>query len=273
MKQLHLYSLLVLFVLIGCGPELQTVINRDEYNRIILEAQVKGEADTLWSKVSTYYYDGSSPSDSKTTDNDKEDVSIDDSGNATWGEEEIEEESTESTPEEVTAEADSTAPKVYIITADTTKKTFSSYAKGNKEGEWKTWYPNGMLETEFFYRKNQIEGLYTYYDSLGVINRSENYKKSILDGVTSEYNENGALIKTTDYKKGIITGFIKEFLEGVVLLEQKTIKKDSLDGEWTSWYDNGTQMVIRLYKNGTPIGNRIFKDEKGAWMREEQYNK
>ena len=273
MKQLHLYSLLVLFVLIGCGPELQTVINRDEYNRIILEAQVKGEADTLWSKVSTYYYDGSSPSDSKTTDNDKEDVSIDDSGNATWGEEEIEEESTEATPEEVTAEADSTAPKVYIITADTTKKTFSSYAKGNKEGEWKTWYPNGMLETEFFYRKNQIEGLYTYYDSLGVINRSENYKKSILDGVTSEYNENGALIKTTDYKKGIITGFIKEFLEGVVLLEQKTIKKDSLDGEWTSWYDNGTQMVIRLYKNGTPIGNWIFNDEKGAWMREEQYNK
>mgnify|MGYP001166687707 FL=1 len=273
MKQLHLYSLLVLFVLIGCGPELQTVINRDEYNRIILEAQVKGEADTLWSKVSTYYYDGSSPSDSKTTDNDKEDVSIDDSGNATWGEEEIEEESIEATPEEVTAEADSTAPKVYIITADTTKKTFSSYAKGNKEGEWKTWYPNGMLETEFFYRKNQIEGLYTYYDSLGVINRSENYKKSILDGVTSEYNENGALIKTTDYKKGIITGFIKEFLEGVVLLEQKTIKKDSLDGEWTSWYDNGTQMVIRLYKNGTPIGNWIFNDEKGAWMREEQYNK
>ena len=198
----------------------------------------------MWSKVSTYYYDGSSPSDSKTTDNDKEDVSIDDSGNATWGEEEIEEESTEATPEEVTAEADSTAPKVYIITADTTKKTFSSYAKGNKEGEWKTWYPNGMLETEFFYRKNQIEGLYTYYDSLGVINRSENYKKSILDGVTSEYNENGALIKTTDYKKGIITGFIKEFLEGVVLLEQKTIKKDSLDGEWTSWYDNGTQMAV-----------------------------
>ena len=273
MKQLHLYSLLVLFVLIGCGPELQTVINRDEYNRIILEAQVKGEADTLWSKVSTYYYDGASPSDSKTTDDDKEDVSIDDSGNATWGEEEIEEESIEATPEEVTAEADSTAPKVYIITADTTKKTFSSYAKGNKEGEWKTWYPNGMLETEFFYRKNQIEGLYTYYDSLGVINRSENYKKSILDGVTSEYNENGALIKTTDYKKGIITGFIKEFLEGVVLLEQKTFKKDSLDGEWTSWYDNGTQMVIRLYKNGTPIGNWIFNDEKGAWMREEQYNK
>ena len=96
---------------------------------------------------------------------------------------------------------------------------------------------------------------------------AETYKKSILDGVTSDFNENGALIKTTDYKKGIVTGFVKEFLEGVVLLEQKTYKKDSLDGEWTSWYDNGTQKVVSLYNNGTPIGNWIFNDQKGAWMR------
>ena len=272
MKHLHLYSFLIFFVLIGCGPELQTVINRDQYNRIILEAELKGEADTLWSKVYTYHYDeGSSNEEEPSTD--KTDVSLDDAGNATWGEEEVQEDAIEENSEEITAETDSLAPKVYIITADTTKKTFSSYAKGNKEGEWKTWYPNGMLKTEFFYQKNQIEGLYTYYDSLGVIKKSETYKKSILDGVTSDYNENGALIKTTDYKKGIITGFIKEFLEGIVLLEQKTFKKDSLDGEWTSWYDNGTQMVIRLYKNGKPIGNWIFNDEKGEWMREEQYKK
>ena len=188
MKHLHLYSFLIFFVLIGCGPELQTVINRDQYNRIILEAELKGEADTLWSKVYTYHYDeGSSSEEEPSTD--KTDVSLDDAGNATWGEEEVQKDVIEENSEEITAETDSLAPKVYIITADTTKKTFSSYAKGNKEGEWKTWYPNGMLKTEFFYQKNQIEGLYTYYDSLGVIKKSETYKKSILDGVTSDYNE------------------------------------------------------------------------------------
>ena len=30
---------------------------------------------------------------------------------------------------------------------------------------------------------------------------------------------------------------------------------------------------MRLYKNGTPVGNWIFNDEKVAWMREEQYKK
>lgn len=272
MKLFHLYFCTLLFILIGCGPELQTIVNRDQYNRIILEAELKGEADTLWSKAYTYHYVGPpSPSESNLNQpNEETDVSLDDAGNAAWG---AEEEPAEDPIEETPVEADSLAPKQYIITVDSTKKTFSSFAKGNKEGEWKTWYPNGMLKSEYFYQKNQIEGPYSYYDSLGTITKTETYKKSILEGVTSDFNENGALIKTTDYKKGIVTGFVKEFLEGVVLLEQKTYKKDSLDGEWTSWYDNGTQKVVRLYKNGTPIGNWIFNDQKGAWMREEQYKK
>jgi antitoxin component YwqK of YwqJK toxin-antitoxin module len=41
----------------------------------------------------------------------------------------------------------------------------------------------------------------------------------------------------------------------------------------TSWHDNGTKKVVRVYKNGSPKGNWTFYDEKGAWMREQQYKK
>ena len=57
-KNLLLYSIVWIVLLIGCGPELQTVINRDAHNRVILEAEVKGEVDTLWSKVYTYHFAG-----------------------------------------------------------------------------------------------------------------------------------------------------------------------------------------------------------------------
>ena len=46
-----------------------------------------------------------------------------------------------------------------------------------------------MLESEYFYQKNQIEGLYSYYDSLGTLTRTETYKKSILEGVKSDFNK------------------------------------------------------------------------------------
>ena len=175
MKLFHLYFCTLLFILIGCGPELQTIVNRDQYNRIILEAELKGEADTLWSKIYTYHYVGPpSPFESNLNQpNEETNISLDDAGNAAWG---AEEETVEATIDEAPAEADSLAPKEYIITVDSTKKTFSSYAKGNKEGEWKTWYSNGMLKSEYFYLKNQIEGLYSYYDSLGTLIRTETYK-------------------------------------------------------------------------------------------------
>ena len=277
MKRFYLYSYILTLVIIGCGPELRTVVERDKFNRIILEAELKGEVDTNWVKLHTYHFIGPS-TDGPPLDNSdpvKSDVNIDDSGNLAWGAEE-EPIKPDVSPTETAEETPTDTAEVvqdFTITVDSTKKTFSSFAKGRREGDWKTWHPNGQLKTHYTFIKDQIEGLYTYYDSVGTTKKTETYKKSILEGVTSDFNDNGTLHITTDYKKNLKDGLQKEFIEGVVLIEQRTYKKDSLDGEWTSWHDNGTKKVVRVYKNGTPKGNWIFYDEKGAWMREEQYKK
>ena len=277
MKRFYLYSYILTLVIIGCGPELRTVVERDKFNRIILEAELKGEVDTNWVKLHTYHFIGPS-TDGPPLDNSdpvKSDVNIDDSGNLAWGAEE-EPIKPDVSPTETAEETPTDTAEVvqdFTITVDSTKKTFSSFAKGRREGDWKTWHPNGQLKTHYTFIKDQIEGLYTYYDSVGTTKKTETYKKSILEGVTSDFNDNGTLHITTEYKKNLKDGLQKEFIEGVVLIEQRTYKKDSLDGEWTSWHDNGTKKVVRVYKNGTPKGNWIFYDEKGAWMREEQYKK
>ena len=277
MKRIYFYSYLLTLVIIGCGPELRTVVERDKYNRIILEAELKGEVDTNWVKLHTYHFVGPS-TDGPPIEPQAEspsDMNVDDSGNLAWGAEEPAQ-APEPKTVEPSQEAESDTGEVvqdFTITVDSTKKTFSSFAKGRREGEWKTWYANGQLKTYYTYIKDQIEGVYTYYDSVGTTIKTETYKKNILEGITSDFNENGTLHMTTTYKKGLKEGLQKEFIEGVVLIEQRTFKKDSLDGEWTSWHDNGTQKVVRVYKNGQPRGNWLFYDPKGAWMREEQYKK
>ena len=277
MKRFYFYSYLFTLVIIGCGPELRTVVERDKYNRIILEAELKGEVDTNWVKLHTYHFIGPSMDGPplETAKEAQSDISVDDSGNLAWGAEEPTipaKEPTQAPAEDIASDTGKVVQD-YTITVDSTKKTFSSFAKGRREGEWKTWYPNGQLKTYYTYIKDQIEGTYTYYDSIGTTIRTETYKKSILEGIASDFNENSTLKMTTEYKKGLKDGIQKEFIEGVVLIEQRTFKKDSLDGEWTSWHDNGTRMVTREYKNGSPRGNWLFYDEKGAWMREQQYKK
>ncbi len=277
MKRIYFYSYLLTLAIIGCGPELRTVVERDKYNRIILEAELKGEVDTNWVKLHTYHFVGPSTDGPpiETPSEKSADINVDDSGNLAWGAEEpVDASETESTNDVSDTVVDTgEVVQDFTITVDSTKKTFSSFAKGRREGEWKTWYANGQLKTYYTYIKDQIEGIYTYYDSVGTIIKTETYKKSILEGITSDFNENSTLRMTTTYKKGLKEGPQKEFIEGVVLIEQRTFKKDSLDGEWTSWHDNGTQKVVRVYKNGQPRGNWMFYDSKGAWMREEQYKK
>ena len=277
MKRIYFYSYLLTLAIIGCGPELRTVVERDKYNRIILEAELKGEVDTNWVKLHTYHFVGPSTDGPpiETPSEKSADINVDDSGNLAWGAEEpVDASETESTNDVSDTVVDTgEVVQDFTITVDSTKKTFSSFAKGRREGEWKTWYANGQLKTYYTYIKDQIEGIFTYYDSAGTTIKTETYKKSILEGITSDFNENSTLRMTTTYKKGLKEGPQKEFIEGVVLIEQRTFKKDSLHGEWTSWHDNGTQKVVRVYKNGQPRGNWIFYDSKGAWMREEQYKK
>ena len=278
MKRFYLYSYILTLMIIGCGPELRTVVERDKYNRIILEAELKSEVDTNWVKIHTYHFIGPStdgpPLDKPNSENSE--INVDESGNLAWGAEEEKPAKTDDSSTETVEETQTDTAAVvqdFTITVDSTKKTFSSFAKGRREGDWKTWHPNGQLKTNYTYIKDQIEGIYTYYDSLGTIKKTETYKKSILEGVTSDFNDNGTLHMTTEYKKTLKDGLQKKFIEGVVLIEQRTFKKDSLDGEWTSWHDNGTKKVVRIYKNGAPKDNWLFYDEKGAWMREQQYKK
>ena len=240
MKHLQIYT--ILLFLIGCGPELQTVINRDKYDRIILKAELKGEADTLWTHVFTYH---DMLKDSIKPDTLNNDLSLDSSGGLTWGEEPV----TNNKSDNVVLNESKKDSTIIPFKADTTKKSFSSFIKNKADGEWMKWHSNGNIRTISFHKKGKLEGIYSYYDSLGVLN------------------------KTETYSKGSITGLVKEYLDGSTLISEKTFKKDSLDGKWSVWHPNGQVNVIKDFKNGVPRGNWIFNNNQGEWIREEQYKK
>ena len=229
----------ILFLLLAsCGPELQNVVQRDQYNRIVLEAELKGKADTLWTKVYTYHVQEPIENDTASLDT-LNDIQVDANGDLSWGVEE----------DEGSTKVDTLTESERAIEIDSTKKSLSSYAKGKPNGNWKTWHSNGNLKTTYTYTKGRIEGIYSHYDTTGT------------------------LFKTAEYKKDLRTGLVKEFLDGTRMVEQQSYKKDSLDGDWTSWHENGVLKVIRTYKKGQPVGNWIFNDDTNAWMREEQYKK
>jgi antitoxin component YwqK of YwqJK toxin-antitoxin module len=237
---------LIIIILYGCGPELQSVIHRDEFNRVVLEGELKGESDTLWTHIYTYHplklAENSSLVDTA------ENISVDDDGGLVWGEEPPSPSPSDTLPI-VDANISQLDSLQIPIDIDTVRASLSIFTKTKPDGEWKTWYPNGILKTTSHYSKGILSGGFSYYDSTGV------------------------LIQIDTYIKGKKNGLSTFFVDGEIIIHEKTFKNDSLDGAWTTWHSNGSREVIRLFKKGKPIGNWIFSNRGGEWTREEQYKK
>lgn len=127
MKRFYLYSYILTLMIIGCGPELRTVVERDKYNRIILEAELKSEVDTNWVKIHTYHFIGPStdgpPLDKPKSE--KSEINVDESGNLAWGAEEEKPVKTDDSSTETVEETQTDTAAVvqdFTITVDSTKK-------------------------------------------------------------------------------------------------------------------------------------------------------
>jgi len=102
--------------------------------------------------------------------------------------------------------------------------------QGKKEGEWKTWYENGQLESQGHYIQDQKEGEW------------------------KDWQENGQLWSQGQYIHGKMEGEWKHWLENGVFTQGYYVQ-DREEGEWTFQYANG--QFAR--------GNFVHGEYEGEW--------
>jgi hypothetical protein len=71
---------------------------------------------------------------------------------------------------------------------------------GLKDGLWKTWYPNGVIETTQSWSNGLKSGSYYHYDENGVLLEKGKYREDIKHGQWIDCIKKDTL----DYKKGIV---------------------------------------------------------------------
>ena len=121
------------------------MVQRDQYNRIVLEAELKGKADTLWTKVYTYHVQEPIENDTASLDT-LNDIQVDANGDLSWGVEE----------DEGSTKVDTLTESERAIEIDSTKKSLSSYAKGKPNGNWKWFWLNQNLMSNVKYSGGEI---------------------------------------------------------------------------------------------------------------------
>jgi antitoxin component YwqK of YwqJK toxin-antitoxin module len=92
-----------------------------------------------------------------------------------------------------------------------------NYVNNHLEGEYKTYYDNGLLKSEEFINNGLPDGKKTTYHRNGAIERLENYINGKLEGWIKTYFSDGTMMKEEFYKDGRIQRRKEYSREGLLI--------------------------------------------------------
>jgi antitoxin component YwqK of YwqJK toxin-antitoxin module len=165
---------------------------------------------------------------------------------------------------------------------------------GNKTGSWKDFYPDGTLQAEGQYTDNRQSGTWKFYSREGKVEQTGSFAAGRTEGLWRWYFDNGSLLREEEYFQGrrdgsyveydrngniIVTG---EFADGERngewkfntgdYSEEGTYILGLMDGQWKSWYADGTIRHKGNYIQGNAHGTHVFYYPNGKVMEERHFD-
>lgn len=104
-----------------------------------------------------------------------------------------------------------------------------------QNGNVKSYYPNGTIESEL------------------------SYVNDIMDGNSKWYYPNGNIKKEVNYNKGAVNSWIRNYYESGLLAEEYYTENGIIDGIYKSYYKNGELKNIITYSAGKQIQEKTFE--------------
>ena len=111
------------------------------------------------------------------------------------------------------------------------KAIYTVSADGLRTGVAKTYYPNGVIQSEETYKNGTLEGEQrTYYEN-GRLENEYVLKNGKVQGIARYYYENGSLQLDGNFKEGKKNGMARAYYESGMLETMANFK----DEYWTAW--------------------------------------
>jgi len=131
-----------------------------------------------------------------------------------------------------------------------------------QNGNVKSYYPNGTIESELSYVNDIMDGNSIWYYPNGNIKKEVNYNKGAVNSWIRKYYESGLLAEEYYAENGIIEGIYKSYYKNGELKNLITYSAGKQIQEKTFDYDPNYTAPLAAYKAGFPVDNdRKTKNE------------
>jgi antitoxin component YwqK of YwqJK toxin-antitoxin module len=139
----------------------------------------------------------------------------------------------------------------------------------------KTFYANGVIQSERTYLLDKLEGVSKFYTEDGKLSIEEMYKNNLRDGYSKEFYPSGKVRREATYKAGKKNGLFKTFYEDGNVESEVTYENDVIVGtiKLYSYYPSGTlKEESTMTPEGQLVGKKRIYFESGMLALEENYN-
>lgn len=162
--------------------------------------------------------------------------------------------------------------EITVISVNGRKSASGSFNKnGNKDGEWKYFYPNGYLkEISTLDDGVPVDTNYAYYDN-GLLRLKIPYQDGKIDGDVLFYR-NGVLFRKLPHTEGEMKeGEFKEFHSIGTIDFSYTLKDGKSHGPFKSYFDSGELYREGSFSEGNLEGERITYFRSGEVSVKENF--
>jgi antitoxin component YwqK of YwqJK toxin-antitoxin module len=180
----------------------------------------------------------------------------------------------------------------FLISRERINRTDS---KGLKQGEWKEFYPNGVVRAEKNYKDDQLHGYYKEYDTKGVLVLTMLYdngsivKSKVEDEpdieMENRYDQNNRLVYSGPFRNKVPVGVHREFGNdgkvtnayvyndnGLKISEGIVDENGRSNGRWKDFYPDGTIQAEGQYTENRRTGVWKFYNSSGKLEQTGSFN-
>jgi len=150
----------------------------------------------------------------------------------------------------------------------------SLYTANESKGriKFKTYYPDGVLETDGELLDNKRDGKWIIYNPQGTIVQDLMYNDGQQTGKQRKYYDNGILKELYNCDSNSIVGPYVEYYATGQLKTKGFYDKNGRTGEWTSYYSNDSIQSKLFYSENVRVGRQFFFSPTGKISSDEYFN-
>ena len=148
-------------------------------------------------------------------------------------------------------------------------KATGPYAKDNRDGLWKFYYNSGQLEQVGAYLNAMPDSNWRWFFSNGKLMREEFFYDGKSDGLMTEYDVEGNVVTQGDYLEGKREG--KWFYQAGDNRDEGEYIEGFRNGLWMSYFSDGTVSFEGKFIDDLPNGKHKWYWDNGKVKKEGSY--